>query len=650
MKFTIEQLTLTTHTAEEVVTFSDYSYFYGKMGAGKSTIARLIDFCLGGKIEMTPALQHEMVSAQISVTANKVNFSAKRNAYSDQIEVIWTEAGDTYRAILNAKARKVDAVPGKPIENFSDFFFYAAGLTPPKVRRSKIQEETPLIPLSHRDLLWYCYLDQDSIDSSFFHLDPESEFARRNKSKDVIRFVLGYHQEQVAELEALLEEYRMKRMKSEGALFAIERAVDESGMDTPDAANNRKVELANELVVIRKQIDDARAGISIGKPTAIHELRKASMALDGDLVYLNRSRIELGEKIDSLRKHRNELLSMRAKISRAISARDILSGMAFKVCPCCGLSLPQREGVDSCAVCGQNASDKHTADISNDVIDADVESRVEEIERILDEYNRSIRRIEKDIAVKSTKKSQIDDEYSRASQYYDSQILSETLTLEKKYSSTAQELIDVQKLSSFMAMIQKLKDDVARFAGKEAEVRASLKTAREKAEKDATNLALLRELFLDCLVRAKVPGFSMSDHVVINPSNFLPEITSNDVGETAISSFSNLGSGGKKTMFKCCYAIAMHRLSQRTGAILPSILIIDSPMKNISERTNISEFEQFHAMLYELSQTELRDVQFIMIDKEYLAPPDKYLRRSYSRMMTPNDDQYPPLIKAYRGK
>jgi hypothetical protein len=114
--------------------------------------------------------------------------------------------------------------------------------------------------------------------------------------------------------------------------------------------------------------------------------------------------------------------------------------------------------------------------------------------------------------------------------------------------------------------------------------RARLREAREAAEKDATNLNSLKDLFLDCLVRSEVPGISRSDVVDISPQTFLPELHSPGVADTTVASFATLSSGGKKTLFKCCFAVAIHRLAVQVGAPLPEMLIIDSPMKNISER------------------------------------------------------------------
>jgi len=46
MNFRLLDMVLTFRKAHERIELADFNYFYGQMGAGKSTIARLIDFCL----------------------------------------------------------------------------------------------------------------------------------------------------------------------------------------------------------------------------------------------------------------------------------------------------------------------------------------------------------------------------------------------------------------------------------------------------------------------------------------------------------------------------------------------------------------------------------------------------------------------------
>ncbi len=202
MKFHINSLVLTLRREVVTIAFDEVNYFWGQMGAGKTSIARLIDYCLAGDIELSPAMQSEFVSVTLSLTLEKATLQIERPRDSDRVILQWDEGEEVHQASIPARAADGEAVPGTGVENLSDMIFWLSGVTPPRVRTSKTKQESDLRRLSIRDLLWYCYLDQDSMDSSFFHLEKEGNTFKQLKSRDVIRYVIGFHDEHVAEIEA----------------------------------------------------------------------------------------------------------------------------------------------------------------------------------------------------------------------------------------------------------------------------------------------------------------------------------------------------------------------------------------------------------------------------------------------------------------
>ena len=191
MRLRLKRLVLTCKKLVVDVPFKDFNYFYGEMGAGKSTIVRLVDYCLGGGIEMTPALQSEFVAAAIEVKVNDHSLRLERACGSNQVLAAWGEGDDAQQ--LNLPVRRAGGIvlAGTHVEVLSDLLFHLAGFEPPRVRRSQVDDESELQRLSFRDLYWYCYLDQDSIDSSFFHLDSGAEWTKRLKSRTVLGFLTG---------------------------------------------------------------------------------------------------------------------------------------------------------------------------------------------------------------------------------------------------------------------------------------------------------------------------------------------------------------------------------------------------------------------------------------------------------------------------
>src|SRR5258708_2151308 len=160
---------------------------------------------------MTPALQSEFVTTALSLTVDDTNIVLERERDSGQLLATWNDQQVVIPARTPSGAEPV--LQDTQVQILSDLIFHLHGVSSPRVRRSQLKDDSELERLSLRDLLWYCYLDQDSMDSSFFNLDAEAETYRRLKSRNVLRMILGIHQEKVAELEAALEEVRQRRLR-----------------------------------------------------------------------------------------------------------------------------------------------------------------------------------------------------------------------------------------------------------------------------------------------------------------------------------------------------------------------------------------------------------------------------------------------------
>jgi len=648
MNFRLNELLVHCKQGAERVPFSDFTYFYGQMGAGKSTIARLIDYSLAGDLELTPAMQSEFVAATLSLRVAGNDVTLTRNRESDQIRAQWEKSGEPFDAIIPARTGNVEVVHNTSIEVLSDLFFVLSGVKPPKVRRSKLKEDSELGRLSLRDLLWYCYLDQDSMDSSFFNLDSDANPFKKLKSRDVLRFIVGFHQESVAELEAELEAIREERLRCEGAVKAIREALTSSQLSSPLELQARRNQLQQNLQAVEAHIGQARTTVQQHSTHEMDVLRERARTLGAELGKCELALRELAESIEHDTSHRNTLLSLASRFKRAQSAREVLSGVEFKECPRCGRTLPVRPS-EACVLCGQDQGGEPVRAVTDEAIDSDVTSRVQELEQRIHLQKQQQLVLQRKRTELGNAKAVTDQELNRVSHSYDSAYLSSALHLEKERAALVQQLTDMKELEVLVSRIDQLSQEVENLAGREHGIRQQLREARKQAEQDTSNVDLLKQLFLDCLLRSRLPGFFSEDSVEIKPPHFLPEVLGKNTGDLAVTSFANLGSGGKKCLFKCCFAVALHRLAVQTKALLPTILIIDSPMKNISERENRQQFVGFHEMLHELVQGELKGTQVILIDKELQTPAQGFTPSFNPRHMTPDDAANPPLIRYYRG-
>ncbi|WP_019990972.1 AAA family ATPase [Rudanella lutea] len=649
MKFFLDALTLRFKLSTEVIEFSRLSYFYGQMGAGKSSIARLVDYCLGGRLDLTPAFQQEFVSAGLTLHINNKPVFIYRQRGSDQVEVSWGEPGSESTLFLPTRAANGEVLAETGVENLSDLIFHIAGVVPPRVRKSKLSEDSELIRLSLRDYLWYCYLDQDTIDSAFFHLEAEAHTQKRLKSRDVMRSILGYHQETVAQLEAELLRVRESKNTFRSAAKLLKETLTDNDVTSQEEIKEKVAALTKNLSDVKKHINMLRADIQRQNvPHIVDSLKEDGRRLSLELEKTKDAIQAVNKLIDDNTAHLNEIKSLKIKFLRGVSARYVLSNVQFESCPRCTQTLPARP-VNICPVCNQEEPSVETSKTDASLIQKDADSRISELSEIIENYELQVRRLytyqDEQITAKRLIDRKIIDEMNR----YDSAYLASVLEYERRSIEIEQSIKEFTRTLQLFKRVDEQQARANQLEVREKNIREQLKEARIAAEKDIQNIRKLERYFLEYLIKAGVPGIRIEDKVQISTSTFLPLVAPEGGDDVAVTSFSNLSSGGKKVLFKCCYALAIHRLAIETNASLPTFLIIDSPMKNISERENAEVFRQFHDLVYDLAATDLIQTQFILIDKEY-CEPDETLQLSVSqRHMTPDNDDYPPLIKYYRG-
>ena len=648
MKFRIVQLAMKNRQSLEAIDFADFSYFHGPMGSGKTSIARLVDYCLGGRLDLAPALQSEFIWAELSLLVEGNALTLHREKNSEKIRAQWQLGNEPYELVIPARTPAGEVLPDTGVEVLSDLIFHLAGKKPPRVRLNKSDEDSDLGRLSVRNLLWYCYLDQDSIDSSFFHLDEDAGAYKRLASRDVLRFVVGFYQERLSELQVQLDNIKIERVRLEAASDAIKDAITEAELGSEIEASALRRAIEASIAQVDHEISASRDEARRYRTHASERLRTEARRLGEELESLEQTVRELRESASGDKSHRNELLNLGTRFRRQKSARAILKGVEFKDCPSCSQALPSRPA-DVCPVCGQPDAQLEPTENEEKAAQTDLDARISELDDLITRQERQIARLTRQGREIADRKRAKDEELIAVSAEYDSAVLSGTLDLERRRAALGQQLLDLAKIEALIRRIDDFEQRAKRLIGQEAQLRAQMREARQKAERDAENLGKLKDYFLDCLVRARIPGIFENDVVEMPMTNLQPIITSAEGGLTT-TSFHSISSGGKKTLFKCCFAIALHRLATEIKAALPTLLIIDSPMKNISERENRAQYERFHTMLYELADGELSETQFVLIDKEFIPPPDGFGCTFAERYMTPDDDQHPPLISYYRGK
>jgi len=648
MRLRLKKLHLDLRKSIERIDLPGIVYFYGPIGSGKSSIGRLIDYCLGGSYAWTPALQAEMVSAALELSVNDIPLTLHRDKDASQVVAAWQNGDETLQVVIPAKTGTVEVLPATGVMVLSDLLFHLAKEEPPYVRRRKGKPDERLERLSFRDLFRYCYLDQIGMDSVFFRLDSENH-AIRAKSVDALRYILGYRTEQVAELESRLQEVREQRLALLSGAQALAKALIDAGLDDINAYDLKIESTKAEIDRARVAAEAARQQRSPA-PHAAEQLREQARRLAQEQIALEQASADIDFRIVELERHTNELQMLSVRFQRTASARMVLGGVDFSSCPRCTQTLPNRE-VGLCVVCGQPEHiTEAVGSLGETVVNEDLRARQVELRETLARMRAQKRAVLLRSGEIASERSAADRALDIRLKEYDSAFLSQALQHERSLATLEQRLDAMLRYRKLPDVLQEQQAQAEALKIDEADLRTKLEAAKKWAFSDRKNVQLLGELFLDCLVRTKFPDVRATYHVEIDPATFYPRIPLGVNDALVVLSFDNAGSGGMMALFKTCYALALHRVCARAGASrLPPVLIIDTPTKNVSSVENPEVVAAFYRLVYELAAGELIETQFVIIDNEFSAVPEDIDLPMRRRHLVKGDPENPPLIPYLEG-
>jgi hypothetical protein len=192
--------------------------------------------------------------------------------------------------------------------------------------------------------------------------------------------------------------------------------------------------------------------------------------------------------------------------------------------------------------------------------------------------------------------------------------------------------------------INDLEQQAGALQGQIDRLRSAIDEERARLRQADENVAAIAKRFKAIMLSVKFPGVVEDDEVVIDPRNWRPVI----VHGGQEWSFWDAGSGGKKTLYNVCYALALHETARERGMPVPNVLVIDSPTKNISDDENPELVQSLYREIYRLASTRNGNAtQFLLIDSDLVAPepdlPGFIQRRLAGETIAPS------LIPYYEG-
>jgi TolA-binding protein len=637
MKVRLRHLVVRTRKTVERIDFSEaVTFLHGPVSTGKSTVARLVDYCLGGDLERTPAIQQEFIAVDLALVLGKYECMIERGAEDTQgVRVTWSGSGDdrgsAYAPFSATNVRLLDA----DVYNFS-------GVIPIKVRQRSRDPDSPVVRLSIRDIWWYCYLDQAHLDSSFFRL--EDPF-RGRKSQDAMRFFTGLHSERLSMLDAevmrAIDEQRAKRE-------AVQQI--RSFMARFDLGSELDIEGQREITLKHlKEAESKRAELERTRSAQIHptdDLRNELRNLSTQIESTRQALEETSSSISEQRALRAEFITAKTKAERVDRAGRILEGAGFQRCPECGTDISNRPDTDwECRLCcSPSRSIASATPVELEVLRRDLNERIDQIEDAIRRREGAVARMRKQLTLAKDRKVSLDKQLQEELARYDSAFVEDIRGAERVVATLIERLRSLKRLQRMPEAVSALEFEAGALQGEIDRLHTAVAEERNRLRAADENVSAIAAEFKRVMLAVFFPGVSEDDKVVIDPRDWKPWVTHG----LQQWDFWDAGSGGKKTLFNVCYALAVHSVAVERGMPVPDVLIIDSPTKNISEEENPELVRALYAEIYRLAgRSNGRTLQFLLIDSDFVAP--HFAMPAFSERRMAGEAGAPSLIPYYEG-
>ena len=443
------------------------------------------------------------------------------------------------------------------------------------------------------------------------------------------------------------EKSTLQRDANQRSIEELIKFLSDFGYSSANAIQQEIQSLNEQINETQSELDRLQQGYS-EETHAGDELRNQIIKLDLQISEKEEVKRDLEDRISQQSKLRSEIISSKFKLARSLSAKNIFSGVEFTNCPQCDNENvgKNRFGNDKCSLCGNDLEDpsKQSLDSQNESIRIDLDNRLLELGKSIYLQEEGFKKAKRELWVLTERKKDLDKDFYRKVKVYESAYMSKYRVFDRRLATLKERLSNRQSLIRFPEEVQRLQVETDTLNGRIERFREEIRNEKQTFVNADKYLSEIEKKFIRFLLDSKVPGVTEKDIAHIDRKTWKVSIFP-EGAESMAYGFATAGSGGKKTLFKVCYALAIHTVAATKNLPIPSLLIIDTPMKNIGEDVNRDTFVSFYTLLYKLAEKELSNIQIIVIDKEYFPPQETDLEIR-SRFMSPDEN---PLISYYHG-
>ena len=606
----IERLTVYTDNDAATYEFSPgVTAISGPIGCGKSSMLELIKYGLGGRARIMPKVRDNVTRITLRVRLGSFRLELTRELNGRTIDVIDSMTGDRIGTWATTNRKNMP----KAGEELLAAIDLPGDLRIPR-RRSRPTAET--VKVSFYDLYRYLYLDQNGIDNNVIGHNDNNLNTKRIA---VFQLVYKLTSERIVGLSTERGRLYDDAQRSREAARNIHDFLVVNDEPDPIQLGLERSEAERELSAAEDRLRNLRRGQAIPSPEG--ELTQAIVAARIRLSELEDLASTLHRDIEKDTSVLAQLdLDENAARREAIASRS-LSGLEFSCCPRCLQSVGGRDlSPDICLLCCQSLPD----------IDGNIDV---DLQRIRDQRKETEGLLREDQAVADRVASEISSLRDNLGAFLiraeirtgdaSNPILDEVSDASCSAATAAARVRQIASSQSRWASYSRLLDEADELDATAVLLKSEEDLLRFQLDENLSKVAELSETFDQILSGLRDPWYREAH---VDPESYLPMVD----GEP----FDMLSVGGaRKTLVNLAYHLANFSVSLAEGddVLLPTLLIIDSPRKNVGEAAlDRSVVEAIYRRLRAFQDARAhspKEFQIIIADNEPPASAREWLPR-----------------------
>jgi hypothetical protein len=627
----IDRLTVHTATAAATYEFSaGVTAVAGPIGCGKSSMLELIKYGLGGRARMMPAIRDNVtyITLGVRIGASRLTFTRELRAHT--VDVTDSLSGERIGTWATTNRKNMPKV--------GEELLAAIGLPRDlRIPRRISRPTAETVRISFYDVYRYLYLDQNSIDNNVVgHNDGNLDIKRRA----VFQLVYGLTSARIVELATERGRLYQRAQRSRDSAKSIREFLVANGESDPTQLSLERRQAEQQLAAAESRLTELRAGRTL--PSVEGELIREISAHRARLAELEEQANSLRRDVEKDRSVLSQLDIDEGTIKREVSASRSLSGLEFICCPRCLQSVEGRNldpGV--CLLCRQSLPDSDE-DAAIDI--QRIRDQRRETETLLQEDLRNLERITTELNQLRYNLAELLTRAQARETDPSSPVLDEVADASRAAadaSARVRQIVAAQgRWASYGRLVQEAEETEAiaiRLRGEEDLLRAQL-------DENLSKVTELSQTFNDVLAGLRDPWFKEAH---VDRGSYLPMVDGEPFDMVSVG-------GARKTLVNLAYHIAnfMMSLSEGDAVLLPTLLIIDSPRKNVGEaamdRDVVEAIYRRLRALQDAMQHHPRGFQIIIADN---GPPDsarawlpKVIELDYEHPLVPGVSHTGPAV------